>query len=464
MNFKERLVGLEFENPLLRADGTIINQEDIQKFWNAFIKEGDERDADYLTGVLVGAKKKLSNGKFESLNTDTGVTTLEMSLSPCKSLDEAKKNYDEVRTAVLGTAKKLGFRYLGYAIWPRTFVGKNPYDYKTKKSLYAALNLPRHNLQLPITAHQTGISLRADEVLSAINTLQALSGTITCLSANSPIFEDKIMPWKETRLVNWNLTSTSAHSQGEMDIFAQMPSRPFTSLADYFKYIWRTTLVLPMLRNGQWVKPNQKLTPIEYLKGTKWPAKDLFGKDTELEPTLSDLNLLSICSWMDAKPHLVFKSSAVTLNEFLKNLEADTLDEYIKGRLVNCYMEYRIGGSSPAGEELALPALSLGLVNNLKRAEKLVAKYSWADWRKLRGNSYITGMGGKIGNDDIVPVLQELAEIAQEGLKMRSMGEEKYLEPVNTRIMEKKNPADKCIEVFKEKGMGGLLDYVTYTK
>jgi len=461
IDFEERLVGLEFENPLVSVDGMFISQNDIHNFWTNFIEEGDEEDVDYLTQTLVGAKKKLANGQFESLNTDTSVSHLEMSLLPQPDLNTAKKYFEEVIDKVLEVSKKLNFRLLGYGAIPN-IKDVRILDYKTKKSLYAALSLRRHNVAMSITAHQTGVSIRADEVVDVINTLQALSGAVTCLTANSPIFEERVTPWKEIRLTNWRLFATSFTSEEELRVFPEMRKEPFKSIADYFNYIWAGKMVLPVMREGQWVKTQEELSFKEYFSGKKWVARDLLGNETILVPSVGDINLAGICAWHDAKPHLTFANDKTSVEEFIQSLDNDNLEEYVNGKLVNCYVEYRIAATSPQGDELALPALTLGMINNLEDAKNLVNKYSWEDWRTLRNTSYITAMESKISEKSVIPVLEEMVSIAESGLKKRNFGEEKYLEPMKKRISERKCPADKCIEVFKKGGMESFLDFVSY--
>lgn len=462
MHEKERLVGLEFENPLVAKDGYIISQDDIQNFWNDFIKDGDEKDVDYFTKTLVGAKKKLQDGSYKNLNTDSGICTLEMSLSPKRNLYDAKKVFEEVRDDVLQSVIAANLRYLGYAIQPRRISG-NPYDYKTKKSMYRTFgHVQRHNMQIPITAHQVGVSLHLSEVIRTTNALQAISGAVVCVMANSPIFEDKIVPWKETRLLHWAITSTSGRCQEEMRLFAVMPQRPFKNLSEYYSYAWSSPMPIPVLRNGQWIINKKTVSFIEYCKHKKWQGVDLYGKKVDLEPSVADLNLASICMWFDAKPHLIFNKEKTELKDFFLALEKNALEEYVEDKLVNCYMEFRACGSSPKGEELALPAFILGLVNNLDSLCVLVGKYPWEEWKLLRETSYVTAMESFLGNVKISQILKELCDISEQGLKKRKLKEEIFLEPIKKRIAESKCPADYDIDVFKQKGMEGFIDYISY--
>jgi gamma-glutamylcysteine synthetase len=462
MQFKERLVGLEFENPLVREDGTIIDKKDLQKFWETFIKKGDQPDIDYLTNILVGAKKKLKNGSFEALNTDTGICILEMSLSPQPDLHQAKKVFEEVLISVIKTARKTKLRLLGYATQPRKITGETK-NYKSDKSLYTAFShIRRHNVMIPVCAHQTGVSVKLDELIRATNMLQALSGAVVCLIANSPIFEEKVTPWKELRLFSWQLFSTSGRTKAEMRAFAQTPKKPFKSVADYLKYIWASPMILPALRNGQWVKPKKTITWLDFFQKKRWSARDFYDKEVLLEPTISDINLAAISYWLDAKPHLTVSSEKATVEGFVKALEKDRLENYLNDKLLNCYIEYRIGGTAPIGEEMALPALTLGLINNLEDAETLVKQYKWKDWFNLRQTSYITAMETEFMGESILTLLSKIVDIAEIGLKKRKLKEEGYLLPLRKRIAEGKIPADKDIEIFEKKGLSGFLNSVTY--
>lgn len=461
LNFKERFVGLEFENPLVTQEGGYISQDQIKEFWEKFIKDGDEKDMDYFTGALVGAKKKLSNGEFENLNTDTSVSHLEMSLAPRENLNDAEMVFYEIRDQVLDVAKAMNLRFLGYGALPAKFEG-NYFDFKTKKSLYPVISLRRHNGVMTMMAHQVGVSLRPEEIVDATNAMQALAGAVTCLVANSPITDGKVTDWKETRLLNWRLAETSAMSKEERTVFPVMRDTPFTSLSDLFKYIWQGKMVLPVMRDGQWVKLKKEVSFVEYLKGKEWQGEDLFGKSVTLTPSVGDINLAVICMWHDAKPHIVFSKEKTNVTDFVANLEKNNLEEYMDGKISNCYLEYRIGATAPVGEELALPTLTLGLINNLNETRKLVEKYTWRQWKELREICYVGAMDSLLDGQSVVPVLTEMVEIANAGLIKRGFGEEKYLEVLKKRIQEKKCPADNAIETFNKGGMKEFLDFASY--
>jgi len=57
--------------------------------------------------------------------------------------------------------------------------------------------------------------------------------------------------------------------------------------------------------------------------------------------------------------------------------------------------------------------------------------------------------------------LQNLVATAEEGLKKRNFSEEKYLEPMMSRIQNRKNPADVNIELFR-RSKKEFLDHITY--
>ena len=62
----------------------------------------------------------------------------------------------------------------------------------------------------------------------------------------------------------------------------------------------------------------------------------------------------------------------------------------------------------------------------------------------------------------IVPLIENLLIIAQKGLIRRKKNEELFLNPLFERLKNKVAPADKAIKIFKQKGLKGLLDTMSF--
>lgn len=120
-------------------------------------------------------------------------------------------------------------------------------------------------------------------------------------------------------------------------------------------------------------------------------------------------------------------------------------------------VEARVFCQQPPQETMSTHALTLGIIENLAEAEKLLARFSWEAWEKLRFDALRHTFKAKISNQEITPLLSELLEIALSGLKKRGLNEEQFLEPLFERLKSQKSPADSAIELFESQGLEALL-------
>jgi len=461
MKWRRRLVSLEIENLLTKVDGEPISQKDIQRLWREFLKHDWSAKPDYYTKVYTEVSKTKPNGKTYNLGNDTGVGIFEMSLPPCRNLHEARKEFLEILKETLKYIKKQKMRFLAYGIQPTGV--KDPRAHKSKKSFYATIEfLNLHNLIVGTAASQCGISLRLEEVVDVTNQLNKISGLITALFANSPITDKKIYHWKEMRMLPWDFLGITIKPSFE-NIYG-FPKREFRSIADILKYAWESPPfgIISFLRETGWAILDKEINYTRYFKGKEWKARDLFSKRLKLVPNVKDLNLALIAFWIHAKPHLVLDVKKVKVADFMGHLQNNTLEKYLKDKLVNCYIEYRVAAASPKGEEVAFAALTLGLVNNLKELKKLTTPYSWGDWKKLYEEAPVKGMEARLKGREIYPILEKLVKVAEKGLKRRKFDEEKYLKPLKKRLRDKKCPADYAVEKFQKYGFRKFLDFVSY--
>jgi len=167
-------------------------------------------------------------------------------------------------------------------------------------------------------------------------------------------------------------------------------------------------MILPPICEGKWILPDKKMNFLEYFSQSRVSAYDLEGNSVELVPNPDDLNWAMLCNWPHAKPHIILDPKKITVREFMDNFQKDTLEEYLEGKVVNCYLECRAGAAAPVGEEMAIPALMLGLVNNIDGVKEITKLYSWKEWNNLVFEAAAKGMKAKIKGDSVIPLLQRL--------------------------------------------------------
>lgn len=464
-NLGKRTVGLEFENPLLRSNGEPIDFEIIQKVWRSFVKEGwTPRFDPVLKNVIDGLTKNFKDASA-SIMSDSGAGNFELALTPQQNLHAAQKTYKLVFSEISSILKEHKLSLAGFAIQPGKI--KNIENFRRKNAMYLAWSEMESSdfyanlTSSVISAHQVGIGVKLEELIEVTNELMKITGLITALTGNSPIQNWEILPFKEWRIICMSHLRFVGNTEG-FDKLIGFPSRPFSSVADFFRYYWDSPcMALPLLRNGEWIIPEKNINFINFFKSKSNSGHNFQGTKIKIVPEKDDINWASVQMWPHVKPHINLDLSKTSLNDFIKNFNKDSLEAYLKDKLTNCYVECRAAGASPVGEELALPALMLGIVNNLRDLKEITKKYQWKDWQELVFRAAVSGMEAKIKNKNILPLLQELYLCALAGLRKRNLGEEKYLDKILERINAGKNPADIALEKFKI-SKKTFLRYITY--
>ncbi len=464
IHWQERLVGLEFENPIIDSQGQTVDFAAMQKVFQTFGENGWDIEKDYILGCVNKIEKNFGPDRV-NLITDSGAGNLETAMPPQQNVQDAEKLYTRMRSDILKVLKKHNLTIAGFALQPGTIPDMK--KYLRRNAMYLALDildssdLYANLTSTTISAHQAGVGVRFKEAIDYANEIIKIAGLIVALCANSPIHNFQILPWKEWRILIVGLLRFVGNTAGFNELCG-FPQRPYRSITDYLKYYWQKPwMILPPLREGKWVLPNEKMNFLEYFSKSPVPAHDLEGNKVELVPNPDDLNWAMICNWPHAKPHIVLDPKKVTVPEFMENFRKDALEEYLEGKVINCYLECRAGAAAPVGEEMAIPALMLGLVNNIDGVKEITKLYSWQEWSNLVFQAAAKGMEVKIKGTNVIPLLQDLTSIAEEGLKRRNFGEEKYLEPVKERIKERRTPADHAMEYF-QKGKKEFLQYISY--
>ncbi|HLN18887.1 MAG TPA: glutamate-cysteine ligase family protein [Patescibacteria group bacterium] len=463
IGFRERLVGLEFENPVIDRNGEPPSFYFMQKVWTDFGKIGWKINKDDRLKIISSVEKDFG-GKLVNLSSDSSAGNFEMALPPMPGIKKAHNLLKLVHKDIFRILKKRNLSMIGLGIHPG-----NLGDHKklvVRSALYDALcaagayNYFDNAIMMANSAHQAGISIKLNEAVKATNELIKITGLVTALCANSPIQNWKMLPVKEWRMLCWDFRLVSNYRGFEK--LAGFSKKPFSSLSELFRYYLSTPfMMLPPTRETGWTIPDKKINYLQYFKKKEVASHDLSGKKVLLKPESKDVNLAMIIFWPHAKIHLVADPQKISVSDFMKNLDSGKLEEYLDGKLVNCYIEYRGAGASPVGEELALPALILGLVNNIGELEKFTKCLSWKQWEELVRPASIKGLNFNFEGHNIIRLCEKLVSIAEKGLGKRKSGEEKYLDILKKRIKDKRVPADMAISKFKE-GKKEFLKYVSY--
>lgn len=459
-----RMIGLEFENTLVhQKSGHAIGRTDIKTIWELLTKNSEwQKTFDQYTHQLIGATKKTKSGEIVA-NTDAGAFNLELAMPPCENLKQAEEEWRKAFAEILAVTKRKNITALSLGVVPRTIKG-NLFEIKTEKGLYSLINkrFKVHNIAIPISAHQTCIDVSVSDMTRVINMLIKISGFIVAVSANSILENDKLQHWKEVRLLHWKIPPRDGFFHGSENIFG-VPKRPFKDLSDYFRYIWQASPML-IVKNGEWSHlKNKRISGWDYLtSGKKYEGETILDEPIKLQAEKEDLDLMMMLGWLDAKAHILTISNKITLSDFTNAVKNEKLEKYLKNRVGASYVEVRSYPASPKGEEMAIPALLLGLVNNLEEFERFAGKFTWRECVKLRDITAIKGMDCSFKGKKINIYVDELIKIAEKGSIARKFGEETFLKPLYKRISTGRTPADVTKETYLKKGMAGVISQNSY--
>ncbi len=463
--FKRRTVGLELENPLLRSNGEPIDFKTIQKVWKSFVKEGWLPRIDPAINNVIDGLTKNFNGVGASIISDGGAGNFELAITPQDNLNVTKRIYKKIRAEIISIIKKHDLILAGFAIQPGHI--KNMDNFRRRNAMYLAWNelgssdIYAGETSAAISAEQVGIGIKLKEFVETTNEVMKITGLIVALTGNSPIHNWKILPYKEWRIICMGQLRFVGNDEGFEKLIG-FPDRPFSSVADFFGYYWDSPyMALPLLRNEEWIIPDKKVNFLRFFRAKYIPGHNLKGEKIKIVPDKSDIEWAFIQMWPHAKPHLGLNLKKIKLSDFVKNFDNDTLEDYLDGKLSNCYIECRAAGAAPVGEELALPALMMGVINNIKELKKITKKYGWNEWKNLVFSAAVAGLDAKIKGKSIKPLLNDLYSCAMAGLKKRNLGEEKYLKDILKRIKSGENPADTALGKFKA-GKSNFLKYIAY--
>ncbi len=246
-------------------------------------------------------------------------------------------------------------------------------------------------------------------------------------------------------------------------------------LVDSFNLMCKLDFARALLFSNSF--PNSVTIP----EGKKYPKNSICARDYNWENIglpntgIEDCTFSSIDEMVAAiaEKKIFFNQNAqgelqhmepVSLNEYFQNQNhPDTDIKYYRSFervCLNTYhtLEFRGDCTQPFETVFCPVAFNLGLVNNLSAAKEITAHFLKKN-QITASNSRLRAMavsGEEIVNHKVMAdFLVSLVDCAKEGLKQRSYGEEKYLEPLYERAKNVSCPADEMRNQLK---MGAKLE------
>ncbi len=439
---KPRGIGIECEIPIVTIDGNAAPYSIIKNMFFYLEENGFELIFDAQSNEIESAQipNDCSTENFKCTNdaitTDVGFSVIELVLAPQTNLLSLENRLSELLILLKRYFKKHNCLMLGYGIQPlddpslSLMMPKERYFFFNK---FSSNNIIPENkgtdaCLLTITAsNQCHVEIESEKTISAMNTLNALSGLQIALCANSPIWLGKVK--KGVKANREDLWSYCFPNRTE-----QMGIPPkFKDEDDYIEYLLSFKPFL-IEREGRFYRILNKESYAEYLVNeAPCFVESLNGDVVKAIPKIEDMDQVFSCTWFNTR--LVPKHGTI---------------------------ESRMCCQQPPSETLSTTALTLGLIENLEVAQRFQERYSLDFWKELRINTIKKSLNVFIGRVSIVPLIQELLDIAREGLLKRNFNEERFLKPLYNRLEKRESPADLAIEIFEEKGIGAFLEEMSF--
>ncbi|CAN5600227.1 hypothetical protein BH24ACT26_BH24ACT26_06270 [soil metagenome] len=356
-------------------------------------------------GLLVGVEAESWVGSVE-----VGRATIEIAVGPRRTLFELESDMGPALGRVARAANRLGMRVLGHGIQPRTPPGAAMMSPKPRYfALLKALGAPW--LRWTVTASdQVQVDVGVPELASVTNVMNALSGALIALTANSAIYGGRRGGYVSGREGLMAATSTEPQRVG-------MPPRPFSAVEDYIELVLGLRcLMLPDDTGG---------------------FRIVDGAFTEAH--LGDMDGDALFEAFLFHEHYVWPSA--------------------RPRARIGTLEIRPVCQQPWDAHWLAPALSLGLVERAGDVagylDEALGKTWWDALRAYRRTAVVAGMSAP---EPAPGFLHTVAEIARRGLEQRGCGEEALLDAAFERIERRAGPADAALSCLQAHGMDAVVD------
>jgi glutamate--cysteine ligase len=439
----KRKIGLECEFPIVNSKtGEAVDYDTIRSLFNYLKGQGHKASYDTGTNEMVGVEIESSdivssqvNYKTDVVGTDVGYCTVEISFVPADNIYSLESHFNQIMPMLVKFLDEKGFSILGYGVQPITRPGKKLLANKGRYVFFEQDALNRNIDQRDgVDLHyftsssscQSHVEASKEDAIDLVNIFNGLSGLFVALFANSPVWKGQIdQEWKAVREIFWDKGWTNRLDQIGV-------AKKFANAEDYVEYI-ASFRPLMVKRGSEFIKILNRKTFKEFLTSEESEGIDVNGNPVKLIPEDKDVFFQGGFAWFD-------------------------------GRLSASYgtVEFRVCCEQPQGETFAVPAIQLGVAENKDKALELLSRYNWQEWGKLRFDALRHAMDAEVGDQSIMKFLEELVEIADDGLKKRGLNEEKFLDILRDRIKSKTTPADKAIASFKNNKIENFIKELSF--
>lgn len=420
-------IGVESEFPLIDLKtGHAVDPKVTEKVFQAFVDKGWNPVIDQGTGALVSVEKEYNNYTV-TFGTDVGRSIIEIALPPAKDLFQVLEYRKEIIDPAVAEFKKHNAALLGYGILPHEKPHRNLIAQKGRYHFFEADSSntfvpPEDGVDLHVFAltasSQTHVQVARKDAHRLLNVMNCLSGLFVLLGANAPVWQGKQDPDGCRAVREWLWEAGWPTRANQVALL-----RPMHSISDYVNTV--LSFRPQMIKRAEFLSlrfagfSNRELFEKGYITATT-----VKGEKVHAHMKAEDIMFMGGFAWYNAR-----------------------LTGYGT-------VETRVVCQQPPKEPYAMSSFIVGLAIAIDETEKLVQKQDFIFWKEFRFSAMYRGFNDTKG----LELAERALKIAKKGLKRRGFGEEAFLEPIEKRLKDKKAPAERILNVFKKKGIDGLIE------
>lgn len=425
---KFRTTALEIKFCLTNKKGEIPSPENVEGFWHFLTRKGWSLEKSAY-GKLKGVSREIA-GMEDEIHQATGEGQIEFSLIPHRNLYDSWNHLSQIRDTIREYTDSYDLTLLCLGAQPITPPQKKVRQDARHQFWGNIGGTDKVYLLGNIADSQIHEDITLEEAVSALNVFHALSGAQIALTANSTLWCGEIdWDYKDVKESFWDHWLPYPPQNERTGV----SKSSFYSLGDYISMVLNFKPVF-VSREGESIGIYEYDAFKDYFCSSPAFGRTADGEKKELEPNFADVDLHDTFYWWNSR-----------LSRFFT-------------------LENRGNSQQPPGEIMTVPALTLGLVENLSEVESFLQQcsYTWEELTDSRESAIRFGLEARVGNDPIIGLCQKMLEAAESGLKKRRLGEEIFLLPLWQRLEERKCPADKVREDFLKGGVERVVERYSF--
>lgn len=455
---RERLVGCEFEYPIVEENFFPPRRQKVQDMWKTLQSLLPDWPFTLQSpdGDIYGLSRQ-RDGWHEHISNDTSIGTLEFALRPARSINGLISEHMVQKGKLCDALERNQLRILNMGFQP---LGQHSVGLKTKKESYELLGdrIQLHDWSIPMASHQVSVCVTRGKAIEVLNLLNEVSWILAALSTSSPIALGREQLWDEYRLYR-AICRSNRLPKSLSEFYSTSPTRKrFGGWREYLS--WQSQMKHHLYRRHEY----HPLMPIvrssfeeECCSDVEIMCVNSDGTAMPVAPEIGDFT--DLCSYVWTGSRLRFQVSDSTRSHKMSEFSSRSEQlEFVENSVESVYIEVRIPGVSDPFHEGSIAAIVLGLVENLEEAADFVGKTNISDdlfWRSA-------ALGSRVFVEDasLQEFGQNVLHIAKRGLRSRQLDEEHHLEYCFECIAGRPSFGASIRERFRKRGLDGLKDLV----